>query len=117
MIYYKCQKDKNKKRREKMKYTEINGETFETVKSKYTKKAIQYLIEHYKGTELWQCYENPSAYKQGIYAEWKNWYHQTPNVWFFEIASYNTFQFTLHAILKDEKGDNIGIIDKNNKMR
>ena len=52
-----------------MKYTEINGEMFETIKSKFTKKSIEYLIEHYTGKTLWQCYEKPSKIKEKIYKD------------------------------------------------
>ena len=94
-----------------MKYTTINGETFETIKPRKwdVRKAIERLAQSKRET-LYNHYEKPSKYKIGIYEEWRNWALESP-VDCFSVTSANTFCFTIECVLYDEKTfKDIGLI-------
>ena len=94
-----------------MKYTTINGETFETIKpSKLNvKKAIENLAQSKRET-IYDHYDKPSVYKVGIYEEWRDWALESP-VCCFSVTSANTFCFTIECVLYDEEtNEDIGLI-------
>lgn len=89
------------------KYTTINHESFETIKSSKTKDMIKRHIDNFESCDLFAYYENPSVIKQRIYDEWYDWYLDCYNVGYFEVTSANTFNFTFGAIYYDENTEEI----------
>lgn len=87
-------------------YTEINGEQFEVIRSKKTDDLVKWHTTHYIARSLYECYERPSDAKIGIFEEWEEWAAQTyPVVYQFGITSYNGFRFTLGALYDGELGE------------
>ena len=48
--------------------------------------------------DLYSCYDRPSIYKQSIWANWCSWFMDM-GCFEFGIRSYNTFMFTIEAII------------------
>ena len=94
------------------KYTEINGVYFETIKSDKTEAFIKRQENPFnRPINIYECYNKPSKSKLDIYDYWLDWFNQSSNVYAFGITSYNTFSFTIGAILFDEEtGEDIGFI-------
>lgn len=88
------------------KYTEINGEQFEVIRSKKTDDFFHWHISHEIAHTLEECYSRPSDAKRAIFEEWREWAVDSwPVVYQFGITSYNTFMFTLGALYDGELGD------------
>lgn len=83
----------------------INGERFEVRKPRKHKLALDEIMMRlhrtYSDTTVYDCYGRPSQAKVDIYETWRQWADNTPNVLYFEVSSYNTFQFTLSALYHD----------------
>ena len=92
------------------KYTKINGEIFETINSKKTQNLINWHNSQPR-RDLLECYEKPSKTKRAIFSKWCNWAFECfPEIFGLSITSYNTFSFTLGAILYDSEDNLIGYI-------
>lgn len=100
---------RREKRNEMKKEIEINGEMFEIIRSKYTPELIENHWKNYSGKTLDNFYQKPSEIKKAIYADWREW-ASDPCIWAFEVISGSHFCFSLGAILKNDKGYDIGYI-------
>lgn len=92
-----------------MKFTEINGEQFETVKSKHAEKMIENHMKYYNGRTLNNYYQKPSQIKKKIYEYWREWAID-PHIWAFEVINGSCFMFSIGAIYRNDLGDAIGYI-------
>ena len=52
--------------------------------------------------DLYSCYDRPSIYKQSIWTDWCSWFMNI-GCFTFGIRSYNTFMFTIEAIVYVEE--------------
>lgn len=52
--------------------------------------------------DLYSCYDRPSSMKQSIWTEWCSWF-MSMNCFRFGILSYNTFMFTIEALVYVEE--------------
>ena len=94
-----------------IKYTEIGGIAFETIKSSKTQDMIDYHVKNFACRDLSDFYVKPSDIKKRIYEEWREWYLNTDGVYRFEVTSGSSHVFTICAIYRDEETlDAIGFI-------
>ena len=95
-----------------MKTIEINGRTFELIRKRdaddvyaWEKRAIRCA-----GDDLYKHYSRPSIYKEEIYADWREWYCECPDVDWFGVCSANAQQFSITALHENNRGETLGVI-------
>lgn len=81
-----------------MKFTEINGRRFETVKSVKAEELMRIHLKLYSGKTLYTAYRTPSAKKIAVYEGWREWLHNADEVEYFEVVSKSPYTFSLGAI-------------------
>ena len=71
----------------------LDGITFEVCKPCTTKDKVIYT------RDIYECYERPSQTKIAIWNEWCRYFIDKRNCFRFGVASYNSMQFTIEAIM------------------
>ena len=87
-----------------MKTMEINGVTFEVTIPHYENRLRFTSVWQYDGVGLESYYKRPSHIKELIWAEWKHWAANVPNICSFGISGANGFQFIITGSYTDENG-------------
>lgn len=83
---------------------EINGVTFEVTISRKEVYAIE--CNCWGGyNAIFEVYERPSIYKQGIWEEWFKWAIDTTGVRSFYISAHNCMFFKISGLYEDENGN------------
>ncbi len=95
-----------------MKTIQIHGETFEVKRLNIEKMqllAINMFDARWTHKTLYECYERPSSAKVQIFNHWMRFFSDVDNVHNICITSYNTFRFSIGAILHDTDENMVGI--------
>lgn len=86
-----------------MKTLNINGVNFEVKKPRKNKLSLKRTIEtleRYDGRTIFECYDNPSSYKEDIYFNWVHW-SLYDNISYFGVSGYNCMAFSLQGLYFD----------------
>ena len=82
-----------------MKTIEINGETFEVIRSWKYDFARKF---KFTGYGLSHFYQKPSQVKKDIYEYWRKWACNADNVHYLQVRTANGRFFTLEAVYMDD---------------
>ena len=89
----------------------INGIEFEVIHPrKYDARAAVEAVKDCAGRTLDYYYGRCSECKRSVYAGWREWYADAPNVTHFGVCSANTNTFSISALLHDDSGEVVGVI-------
>ena len=90
-------------------YIDINGIDFELKKSKYADKCIKKHLEQPIKT-LYDCYSKPSKEKEKLYKDIINWFSGCKKIVHPSVTSFNTYKFTVQAVLLNDDFKPYGLI-------